>query len=83
MRFAGEPRHQRGTAAVRTIVIEPTIAERLNDPIVGLLMERDGVTADDLRRLLHDARRRFKGGQSRSKPTGLPADPLIEVMTLA
>jgi hypothetical protein len=67
---------------MRTTLVEPTILEMLNDPIVGLLMERDGVTVGDLRRLLDETRRRLKGGQSR-KPGGLPASPRIEVTALA
>jgi hypothetical protein len=66
---------------MRMTLIEPTIAEMLNDPIVGLLMERDGVTAEGLRRLLYDTRRQLKEGQGRSKPTALPASLLIEAMT--
>ena len=67
---------------MRTTVIEPTIAEMLNDPIVGLLMERDGVTTEELRRLLGETRCRLNGGQNRSKLTGLPADPPVEVMAI-
>ena len=68
---------------MRTTLIEPTIAEMLSDPIVGLLMERDGVTAEALRRLLDETRRRLKRGQSRPKPIGLAAKSQIDVTTLA
>jgi len=46
---------------MRTTFIEPTIAEVLSDPIVGLLMEHDGVRVEELRRLLEETRRRLKG----------------------
>ena len=41
---------------MRAASIEPTITEMLDDPIVGLLMAHDGVTAEELWRLLEDAR---------------------------
>ena len=35
---------------------EPTLEEMLDDPIVELLMRRDNVCADDVRRIVHEAR---------------------------
>ena len=71
------------TIAMRAASIEPTIAEMLDDPIVGLLMAHDGVTVEELWRLLEDARRRLKGGKSPSMASGLAAQPLVEVMAIA
>ena len=66
----GKPRYLQGTAAMRTIANEPTIAEMLSDPIVGLLMDRDGVTAEDLRQLLAETQSRLRqrqGGPTSSR----------------
>ena len=68
---------------MRTTSIEPTIAEILDDPIVLLLMEHDGVTVEELRRLFEDTRCRLKGGQSRSKVGDLAANQPIAVMAFA
>jgi hypothetical protein len=46
---------------MRATSVEPTIAEMLSDPIVGLLMEHDDVTVEELRQLLDEARHRLKG----------------------
>ncbi len=43
--------------------VEPSIDEILREPIVRLLMYRDGVTPDDVRLVISDASRRL---QSRS-----------------
>jgi hypothetical protein len=51
--------------AMRTTSIEPTIAEVLSDPIVGLLMEHDGVTVEGFGGFL-----RIRG--ARSKKTEPP-----------
>ena len=53
--------------------IEPTIAELLRDPIVGLLMEHDGVTVEELMRLLDEARQRLAGSGLRPSTRGRPA----------
>ena len=45
---------------MRTTLIEPTIAEMLSDPIVGLLMEHDGVSVEHLQQLLGETRRRLR-----------------------
>ena len=37
---------------------EPTLGELLDDPIMQVLMERDGVDERDLRRLLDDVKHR-------------------------
>jgi hypothetical protein len=53
--------------------VEPTIAEILSDPIVGLLMEHDGVTVEEIRRLIKEARGRLIGDRAyRSQVTGQP-----------
>lgn len=45
---------------------EPTLEEMLADPIVQLVMKRDNVAADDVRRILCKARQAYlrRGGQS-------------------
>ena len=58
-----------------TTSIEPTIAEMLDDPIVLLLMEHDGVTVEELRQLLADTWRRLKVGRDPSKARSLAASP--------
>jgi hypothetical protein len=40
---------------------EPSINEMLDDPIVALVMARDGVQPEDLDRLIADLRRRLSG----------------------
>jgi len=39
--------------------VEPTLEELLDDPIMGLLMERDGVSVRELTDLMTDVRRRM------------------------
>jgi hypothetical protein len=65
-----------GTAAMETKVIteirfdeEPSIEEMLADPIVRLLMRRDGVLAGDVRTLLAGAAERLSRlkGERRSE----------------
>jgi hypothetical protein len=52
-----------------TTFIELTIAEMLHDPMVGLIMERDGVTVENLRRLLEDTRIRLEEDRvARTRP---------------
>jgi len=41
---------------------EVTLEEALNDPIVQLLMKRDGVTADDVRAVVEQAKARLENG---------------------
>ena len=41
---------------------EVTLEEALNDPIVQLLMKRDGVTADDVRTVVEQAKARLENG---------------------
>ena len=42
--------------------VEPSVAEILSDPIVHLVMRRDGVAMDDVRTLVHAARVSLPGG---------------------
>lgn len=42
--------------------VEPSVAEILSDPIVHLMMQRDGVALDDMRTLVHAARVSLPGG---------------------
>ena len=65
-----------------TTSIEPTIAEMLDDPIVLLLMEHDGVTVEELRQLLADTGRRLKVGKDPSKASSLATSPPVEVMAI-
>ena len=65
-----------------TTSIEPTIAEMLDDPIVLLLMEHDGVTVEELRQLLADTWRRLKVGKDPSEASRLAASPPVEVMAI-
>lgn len=44
--------------------LEPSIDEMLDDPIVGLVMKRDRVTADEVRSLIDTARRRRRNSRS-------------------
>ncbi|MBB3810870.1 MULTISPECIES: hypothetical protein [Hyphomicrobiales] len=41
---------------------EVTLEEALNDPIVQLLMKRDGVTADDVRAVVEQVKARLENG---------------------
>ena len=38
---------------------EPRLDEILNDPILQMLLDRDGISADDLRALIEQARQRL------------------------
>ncbi len=42
---------------------EPSLTEVLGDPLVQLIMQRDGVKEADLRRLIDAARRRLTAAQ--------------------
>lgn len=42
---------------------EPTIEDILADPIVGLLLRRDGLTVGDVRVTLEHERRRLRAGR--------------------
>lgn len=41
---------------------EPTISAMLDDPIVRLVMQRDGLTADDVRQVDEQARESLRAG---------------------
>lgn len=43
---------------MQTDTFEPTIEQMLMEPIVRVLMARDGIAPDDIRRLLAEARAR-------------------------
>jgi len=43
---------------------EPKLSELLSDPILHLLLKRDGVSLEDLRCLIEDTRQRAKVGKA-------------------
>ncbi len=45
--------------SIRSCVFEPTLDEALADPIVQLVLARDGLTSDDVRKTLEPQRRRL------------------------
>ena len=45
---------------------ELTLEEMLADPIVQLVMRRDGISADDVRQVIAEARRRWRASASRA-----------------
>jgi hypothetical protein len=47
---------------------EPPLSELLADPILHLLMERDGISLADLERLIESARRRRKLDPATPRP---------------
>jgi len=54
---------------------EVTLEEALDDPIVQLLMKRDGVTADDVRAVVEQAKARHKSDNGREvDPSDAPGN---------
>lgn len=47
--------------AVQTLLQEPTVEDMLADPIVKLVMSRDGVQAEELRRIIRRTARARAG----------------------
>jgi hypothetical protein len=63
---------------------EPRLEELLDDPILGLLMDCDGLSRADLERIIDDARRRLAsqgtGGRTSLTPAGNSSDAGISPM---
>jgi len=51
---------------------EPPLSELLADPILHLLLERDGISLAELQRLIESARRRGKPGPAAIRPRPEP-----------
>lgn len=72
------------------ILVEPTLLELLEDPVVRLVMASDGVKAADIRALAarvasrrHDGRAASRASSGDAKPAGvsLRAHPLPQAIT--
>jgi hypothetical protein len=50
--------------------VEPALEEMLRDPIVRLVMRRDGLEPRDVRCVVVATRRRLSGDRSAGKPSG-------------
>ncbi|TIY05081.1 MAG: hypothetical protein E5V22_08855, partial [Mesorhizobium sp.] len=60
---------------------EPTLEEMLDDPIVQHLMRRDSVCADDVRRIVHEAREAFRRRGLLERGTPLDFSPNGPMLT--
>jgi hypothetical protein len=61
---------------------EPTLDDILNEDAIILLMERDGVHADDVRRLMKDIRRLYASVSPSDNRLALPPAEVVSIDTV-